>query len=107
MANAYGKARQRFVEQEIMNAPVQKLVLMVYDLIITSLQKGDIFKARSAIKELIDGLDFENGGEVAKNLMSLYEYAYRLIGENQIEEASKVFEELREAWVQAFFPNGY
>jgi len=39
--------------------------------------------------------------------MSLYEYAYRLIGENQIEEASKVFEELREAWVQAFFPNGY
>ncbi|HHY43512.1 MAG TPA: flagellar protein FliS, partial [Coprothermobacter sp.] len=65
MANAYGRARQRFIEQEIMNAPVQKLVLMVYDLIITSLQKGDTLKARAAIKELIDGLDFENGGEVA------------------------------------------
>jgi len=44
MANAYGKARQRFVEQEIMNAPVQKLVLMVYDLIITSLQKVTYLK---------------------------------------------------------------
>lgn len=107
MANAYGRARQRFIEQEIMNAPVQKLVLMVYDLIITSLQKGDMLKARAAIKELIDGLDFENGGEVARNLMSLYEYAYRLIGENRTEEATKLFEELREAWVQAFFPNDY
>jgi flagellar protein FliS len=107
MANAYGHARQRFLEQEIMNAPVQKLVLLVYDLIITSLQKGDVLKARAAIRELIDGLDFENGGEVAKNLMGLYEYAYRMIGESNIDEALKVFTELRDAWVEAFFPNGY
>ncbi|NPV88237.1 flagellar protein FliS [Coprothermobacteraceae bacterium] len=103
MPNAYNAARQRFIEQEVLNAPVQKLVLMVYDLIISALNKGDVIKARAAIRELIDGLDFERGGEVARNLMSLYEYAYRKIGDGDSEEALRIISELREAWAQAFY----
>ncbi len=103
MIRAYGSVRKRYIEQEVMNAPPEKLVLMVYDLVLASLKKGDYVKARAGIRELIDSLDFERGGELATRFLALYEYALRQIHEGRPEEAFKIIKVLRDTWYQVFF----
>jgi len=101
--SAYQRVRKRYLEEEVKNASPVKLVLMIYDLVIASLKKGDTVKARAGIRELIDSLDFEKGGTLATNLLSLYEYALRKIHEGDLEEALGVIKPLRDAWEEAFF----
>lgn len=57
------------------------------------------------ISELMAALNFEKGGEIAKNLNAIYAYIYRRVSEAEInkdlkafDEAIGILEELREAW---------
>jgi len=70
-------------------------------------EKGRLISRAIAIIEdgLITSLDKEVGGELAQNLVSLYEYfAYRLVHANikndiaVLDEVSERLSELREAW---------
>ncbi|MCK4467515.1 MAG: flagellar export chaperone FliS, partial [Desulfobacterales bacterium] len=51
-------------------------------------------KAQSIISELMQALDFEKGGEVARNLNSLYNYMLRRIIEGDVKRDVKAFDEV-------------
>mgnify|MGYP003863959291 CR=1 FL=1 len=64
-----------------------------------------ISKAVGIVGGLIDGLDLEQGGEIANNLKSLYEYInarlFQATAENSIDildEVSDLMRELQSAW---------
>ncbi len=64
-------------------------------------------RAQDIVTELMASLDFESGGEIAKNLFSLYIYFNRELMEANIGKDSKrvravreMLDELRLAWVE-------
>jgi len=64
-----------------------------------------ISKAIGIVGGLIDGLDFEQGGEISTNLKSLYDYInirlYQASSENDAEildEVSNLMKEIQTAW---------
>lgn len=100
-----------------------KLILLVYDVAIKNcklaLEKFDckdkyeervkhLFKSQDAIAELLASLNLDAGGEIARNLYSLYRYMLRCLTEattknkkEKIEEVLSYLEELRNAWEEA------
>ena len=101
-------------------SPLQ-LVIMLYDGALRFMEAGkhamlkrDVFsqnenltKAERIISELLSTLDMEQGGDVAKNLFSIYTYVYDKLVEANIEdkhelidECSTILSELRESWVE-------
>ncbi|MDD5231853.1 MAG: flagellar export chaperone FliS [Syntrophales bacterium] len=115
--NAY---RQANVE----TADPKRLVIMSYDAVISSLisardhYRADEFeeKARSLQRAidilcaLISALDFDKGGEVARNLEALYNFMVRRLTEADLnrdmkgfDETIRMLEELRSAWQEIFF----
>ena len=99
------------------------MVLMLYDgaikninLAVEALQEesgqydrisNSVIKAQDIVTELMVSLDFEQGGEIAKNLFSLYVYINRQLLEANIqkntkplEEVRKLLTELRAAWAE-------
>ena len=63
------------------------------------------------ISELTTSLNFEKGGEIAKNLHAIYSYIYRRVSEADIakdlqafDEAIGILEELRDAWEEISHP---
>jgi flagellar protein FliS len=116
-ANAYNAYRNN----QVMAASKNKLVIMLYDGAIKNLKLAEIAlqekqienvnthikKTQDIIAEFMSTLNFEAGGDIAKNLYQLYEYMYnRLIRANidkdaaGIEEVKKYLEELRDTWTQ-------
>lgn len=119
MNHAY--ARQAYQNNQVTTAPQKKLIIMLYDGAIKNLKlakmameekeiektNNHLIKAQNIIMELMTTLNFEAGGEVAKNLHQLYDYMYRkLIRANidkdidGINEVEKYMEELRDTWEQ-------
>ena len=111
--NAYRKASVNTLDQN-------KLIVMLYDgaikqsgFALEHIKKNDIEKAHNAlvkakniVAELMSSLNMEKGGEVAKNLKSLYAFMFsQLIEANMNKESRPVvtviglLKELREAWV--------
>jgi flagellar protein FliS len=63
-------------------------------------------KAVNVVTALADSLDMEKGGEISNNLSKLYEFInLRLLNANlnndpvMLDEATRVLNELREAWI--------
>jgi flagellar secretion chaperone FliS len=98
--------------------PIQ-LIILCYEAAINDLRQAEelhekremneayqrIRHAQDIITELLVGLDFERGGDVARNLNRLYNFILRqLIGINSREDASiydhlvKILSELRDGW---------
>lgn len=90
-----------YKEQEITMSSPEKCVLHLYDAAIQGCTRGKEDRAGRAIALLIDGLDFQAGGEVATGLFGLYEYCLRLIHRQQFEGPIKILKELRDAWQKA------
>ena len=68
---------------------------------------GNIMKAQDIITELMVSLDFDKGGEIAKNLYNLYVFMNRQLLEANIRKDDKPLTnvktllcELREVWVE-------
>jgi len=69
-------------------------------------KKGeDISKAISIIDGLITSLDMEKGGEIAENLLSLYDYMQRQLVEanlsnkmDNLDEVATLMNEIRAGW---------
>lgn len=119
MNHAY--ARQAYQNNQVTTAPQKKLIIMLYDGAIKNLKLAKmameekqiekinthLVKAQDIIMELMTTLNFEAGGEIAKNLHQLYDYMYtKLIRANidkdidVINEVEKYMKELRDAWAQ-------
>ena len=111
--NAYRKASVNTLDQN-------KLIIMLYDgaikqsgFALEHIKKNDIEKAHNAlvkakniVAELMSSLNMEKGGEVAKNLKSLYAFMFSQLIEANMNKESKpivtvigLLKELREAWV--------
>ncbi len=100
-----------------------KLIVMLYDETIRQIDKAielmqaksknieqihnALVKAQDVVTELMVGLDFERGGEIAKNLLSIYIYVNERLRDSNIkkvippaQEARNIMAELRTAWSQ-------
>ena len=112
--NAYKKASVNTLDQN-------KLIIMLYDGAIKNanfaveyMKSGEIekvhdslIKTKNIVTELLATLNMEHGGEIAKNLKSLYSYMFSLLIEANMEKRSEpvlnvidLLKELRGAWVQ-------
>ena len=110
---------QSYRKTNIITSDPVRLIIMCYEGVIDSLRLAKekikeedyekkakaIIKAQDIIEELICSLDFENGGEIARNLESLYNYMVRRIIQSDlnkdvepIEEVIGMFTELLSAW---------
>ena len=112
--NAYKKASVNTLDQN-------KLIIMLYDGAIKNanfavqyMKSGEIekvhdslIKTKNIVTELLATLNMEQGGEIAKNLKSLYSYMFSQLIEANMEKKSEpvlsvidLLKELRGAWVQ-------
>lgn len=110
-------------ETQIKTAGQIKLIIMLYDgairnirMALEGVQAGyskfdafnnHIIKAQDIVSELMISLDFEKGGELARNLFDLYMYVNRKLLEANIkkvpaplEEVRSLLSQLRDAWAQ-------
>jgi flagellar protein FliS len=113
-----------YKETQIKTATPGKLILMMYDGAIKNLNQAlqdmddehrrydsisnSLIKAQDIIAELMISLDFERGGEIAKNLFGLYVFMNRRLLDGNIkkdktplEEVKTLLIELRGAWAEA------
>ena len=112
--NAYKKASVNTLDQN-------KLIIMLYDGAIKNanfavqyMESGEIekvhdslIKTKNIVTELLATLNMEQGGEIAKNLKSLYSYMFSQLIEANMEKKTApvltvidLLKELRGAWVQ-------
>lgn len=119
MNHAY--ANNQYKNNQVMTAPKKKLLIMLFDGAIKNLKLAELSieskdiektntyltKTQNIISELMLTLNFDAGGDIAKNLYQLYEYMYnRLIRANidkdvaVVIEVKNFMEELRDTWEQ-------
>ena len=112
--NAYKKASVNTLDQN-------KLIIMLYDgaiknasFAVEHMKSGEIekvhnclIKAKNIVTELMATLNMERGGDVAKNLQSLYSYMFSQLIEANMEKKTQpivvvieLLKELRVAWVE-------
>ena len=124
---AYTNAVSSYKETRVKTASQGQLVIMLYDAAVKSLDNGlellasntgekinprnienissFILKAQEIITELTVSLDFDQGGEIAKNLFSLYTWFNRELLEANISQdihritaVRNQLNELKSAW---------
>ena len=121
MNQAQAQARNAYQTNQVVTASPKKLLIMLYDGAIKNLRLAELsleeknvenvnkylIKAQDIITEFMTTLNFEDGGDVARNLYQLYEYMNRrLIRANidkdiePIKEIKKYLEELRDTWMK-------
>lgn len=119
MNHAY--AQNAYRNNQILTAPQNKLVLMLFDGIVRNINMAKLafedkdlaifnehlIKAQDIIMELMTTLNFEAGGQVAEGLYKMYDYMYfKLIKANveknmeYLDEVLKYAEDLRDTWAQ-------
>ncbi|ACO04035.1 MAG TPA: flagellar export chaperone FliS [Persephonella sp.] len=108
-----------YIKTDIETASPLKQIIMLYDKAIVSLKQAvediknnrikdkveNIHKATDIILALDAALDLEKGGEIAKNLKDLYNFAYNKLLEAHakndtelINDIIEILETLRSAW---------
>ena len=132
---AYTNAVSAYKETRIKTASQGQLIIMLYDEAIKNLNHGiellemnskgkkdpgrieninkSILKAQEIVTELTVSLDFEQGGEIAKNLFSLYTWFNQELLEGNIKQdlnrltaVRKQIIELRSAWSEVIARTG-
>ena len=131
---AYNNALSTYRETRIKTASQGQLILMMYGEAVRQLDQAlgllslndtgkkepgriekigkSVVKAQEIVSELMVSLDFEQGGEIAKNLFSLYTWFNReLIEANISQDARRIstvrnlLENLRSAWQEIVATN--
>ena len=132
---AYTNAVSSYKETGVKTASQGQLVIMLYDAAVKNLDQGlelltsntgekidprniekiskHLLKAQEIITELTVSLDFDQGGEVAKNLFSLYVWFNKeLLEANITHDTRRItairnqLNELKSAWVEIAGKNG-
>ena len=98
--------RRIYRQQQLDGAGPVGLVIAVYRHAVRACQTGRRKVVVQALEELIGGLDLEQG-ELALNLLRLYEYLLYCAREGQLQEVEGHLRELLTAWeVSASSPPG-
>ena len=126
---AYTNAISSYRETRVKTASQGQLIIMLYEEAVKHLDRGlelltlnaggkknpgniekiskSILKAQEIITELTVSLDFEQGGEIAKNLFSLYTWFNRELLEANIQQdvgrillVRNQINELKSAWTE-------
>ena len=108
-------------KNQVETASPAQLILLLYDAAIrhcqdakAAIEQGSrdklshhLLKCQDIVVELMASLNFEQGGELAQRLCSLYDYIHRrLVHANvhrdaaAVQEAAHLLSGLREAWAQ-------
>jgi flagellar protein FliS len=119
----YSNGIQSYRKTNVVTADPKRLILMCYEGAIDSLKIGKqkliekdyeakgkaLIKAKDIIYELKSSLNFEEGGTIATNLDSLYNYMLRRITEadlqndvQAIDDVIGMLGELKSAWEEIF-----
>ncbi|TLY19490.1 MAG: flagellar export chaperone FliS [Nitrospirae bacterium] len=109
----------KYQHSQVSHADPVQLIVLLYDGALSRIAQGRqrlqekdlphagvaISKAQAIVGELRQSLNMEAGGEVAKNLNSLYAYVHDLLAKamrenlaEPLEEATNLLNELRGAW---------
>ena len=120
-SNAYTNAGNAYKSNQVMTAPKKKLIIMLYEGAIKNLKLSKIamfekniekantnlIKTQNILAELMSTLNFEEGGDIAKNLLSLYQYMYEKTvvanvekNPDPVDEVIGFLEELKDVWAQ-------
>jgi flagellar protein FliS len=131
---AYNSALSTYKETRIKTASQGQLIIMLYgeavrqlDLALDLLETSNsgkkdpgriekiskaVVKTQEIVAELMVSLDFEQGGDIAKNLFSLYTWFNRELMEANINQDAKrissvryLLDELRNAWQRIVVTN--
>jgi flagellar protein FliS len=107
---------------QIATATKEQLLLITYDIGIRACQiaegallakdydvaNREILRGQNVIRELMVTLNVERGGEVAENLLRLYDFMHNTLIEANIQKdvdklnvVSSMFKELRQTWEEA------
>ncbi len=116
----YGRMISQYHRTNVETASQADLIIMCYERFIqlmhqarTHYEEGDfenkaraLQKALDIMQELQQSLNLEKGGEIARNLDSIYSYLNRRLLEGDIEqdlsifdEAARIMSDLKEAWI--------
>jgi len=124
--NKVESAQYTYQATQISTATKEQLLLITYDIGIRScrlaetaldpnnpqqdydLANREILRAQDVIRELMVTLNTEKGGEMAQNLMRLYDYMYQQLVEANIKKnvanvrsVLRMLEDLKETWEEA------
>jgi flagellar protein FliS len=126
---AYTNQLSAYRETRVKTASQGQLVIMLYDEVVKQLDRGlelltlnsgdqkdpgriekiskTVLKAQEIITELMVSLNFEQGGEIAKNLFALYTWFNQELLEANVKQdlrritiVRNMVNELRSAWAQ-------
>lgn len=119
----YPNPLRAYKETKVRTASQGKLIVMLYDEALKQLDAAigglenqskqldmihnAILKAQDIITELMVSLDFDRGGEIAKNLFNLYMFFNRQLMESNVKkeiepvkDVRRLMCDLRDAWVK-------
>jgi flagellar protein FliS len=120
--NPYSKQAEQYKKNQIETATPEEILIMLYEgairfLLVAKKANAEkdlekynkyLLKAQAIIREFMDSLDMEIGGEMAVNLYRLYEYLhYRLVQANIKKEVAMIDEvldhlrSLKSTWEEA------
>ncbi len=91
---------RQYQQQAVRSASPEQLILKLYDHGIASCHQGDRTKVRAVLVELVSSLDFEQGGDIAHRLSTLYAYCLTESATGDLTAIEEVLCGLREAWKQ-------
>lgn len=89
-----------YASSNIEGASPEQLVLITYDFVIGSCRRGEAFKAKDGVVELMSALNLDYA-DVSGPLFRIYEYLLDIIREEKFEEAIGILTELRKGWKEA------
>lgn len=98
--NAYQNATLTYRMNQVNAASPLDLLIMAYDVALTSAGQGDLARFTRAIGVLRDALDYSYDADVALGFFKLYQYCADLARKGEFDEAAGLIRELRDAWVQ-------
>lgn len=90
---------QEYRNQDVLGASPVHLVIMAYDLAITSCEAKDFARATKAITILRDALNFDYP-EISLGLFRVYQWCLDCLRKGDYASAANSLQELRNAWAQ-------
>ena len=91
---------RQYQRQAVASASPDQLIAKLYDLGVAACRQGDRPKLRAVLIELIAGLNFDKGGELAQRLHALYEYCLLETSSGDLDVIAALLDGLRTAWKQ-------
>ncbi len=122
MVNNLANPQHRYLKTQIETASQPQLLVMLFDGAVKKLHLSkkaiaekniekshtELTKVQKIFTELMIALDFEKGGDIASNLLRIYDFIYHYLvranikqDSSLIDEVLPIVESLRDGWTQA------